>query len=270
MQSRLPWTSDFERALYKAAFDDNADAALRAAQLWFSKVDTDKVSYEHHRLIAAVGRRFDTATALQDRRTMFRNVSKQLWLRAVHNLRDAETVCAVLRSMRIPHAHAGHAVWLGHKTNLFLDCEQIEIVAHENALGLVLRTLCEHGWYPHERYHFDKADKKIALQGPRGVRLTLFSAGALRDLTGQTNADFWTETRGTTAFGQKLRTLSPRQNLRLWRLRSDDPLQALIDCSILTETDLRPARSGLAVGMRFGLWRIQKNMARALPERGTL
>lgn len=267
MPNRRPWTSDFERALYKAAFDKDADTALRAAQLWFSGIDTDKVSYEHHRLIAAVGRRFDTASALQDRRAMFRNVSKQLWLRAVHNLRDAETVCAVLRKMRVPHAHAGHAVWLGHQANLFLDCEQIEIVVHENALGLVLRIFCEHGWYPHARYAFDRADQKIALQGPRGLRLTLLSAMAARDLAGQTNAAFWAATTQTTAFGQSLRTLSPRQTMPLWPLRAKDPLQLLIDCTLSADGDFSAARTGLPVGRRFDLWRTRKLLARTVSQR---
>ena len=266
MRNSVPWSSELDRFLYAAVFHPDKDRALLSAQHWFSQVDVAKISYEHHRLIAAVGRRFDDVSKVTNNRAIIRNVSKQLWLRAAQNLRDFEQMIPELHDLRVPFALGGHIVWASSERNDFVDCETLEVVVHHHALGFVLERFCRAGWFPDHGYQFYRGHSRIGLLSSRGVHLALLSSRAACQLTGQSNTAFWQEVTQTTCFGVDLPLLTGWQNMCLRSLRMDDALQLFIDhhCTDSAGTNLRSHISLMSDWVKF--WRFRQRL-RHLPFR---
>ncbi len=266
MQSNTPWSTELDRLLYMGVFHRDKERALAAARHWFSHVDVQKITYEHHRLMAAIGRRFSDLSEVTDNRTIIRNVSKQLWLRAAQNLRDFEQVVPELKELRVPFALGGHIVWAPHPENKFIDCETLEVVVHHNALGFVLERFCDAGWFPGPTYHFYRGHDRIGLRSARGVHMTLLSSKAACQLTKQSNTAFWDEATQANCFGVQLQLLSGLQTLKLWPLRLEDRLQIFIDHHYAGTSGTGYTKDLRSLPDWFRFWQLRKRMLRIHPE----
>ncbi|MEL6684780.1 MAG: hypothetical protein AAFN63_08495 [Pseudomonadota bacterium] len=175
MSADLPWQSQTDRQLFAAVFAKTDTRALAHAVAWFSTTPVEDIGYEHHRLIAAIGRRFPDSPELAGSRRTIANIAKQLWIRANDNLRQLSWVTGYLTEVHVPWAFIGNLAWQDQKDTLFKDCDVPELMIASEAYSHIVVKLWRNGWAPPDGTDIYDISKPLLFHGPDYKQLKIWS-----------------------------------------------------------------------------------------------
>lgn len=205
-----PRLSGHTSLLFVAAFADDPARALRAAQRWFEATETSQITYDDHRLIAAIGHRFAGNPALDPHRDLILSVSKQLWLRGARVMARLAVLSLTFETMRVPWMLMGNAVWLVRGQPLFRDVERAVILVAEDAFTYAMSRLWDAGWLPYDGTTIYTAPDPVSLIDATKSALLLCSDKRVRaTLPKVTPAALWGRSPITQAFNGTFRLPPP-------------------------------------------------------------